>query len=76
MKTATTTFHTTRRAICSGLIEEAQRLESQAAWIVQVNRAYPGEAHNFGAAFAAIADATMALDLAAALSRPVPHRTR
>jgi hypothetical protein len=61
----------TRREVCSGLLEEAQRLHSKAAYIRDVNRAYPGEAHNFGAAFAAIADAHMALNLAAALCRPV-----
>lgn len=75
MKT-TATFHSTRRAICSGLIAEAQRLATTAAHIRDVNRAYPGEAHDFGSAFAAIANAHMALNLAAALSHPVPHRAR
>jgi len=65
-----------RQALCRGLIDEARRLYCRASFIRDINRSIPGEAHNFGAAFAAIADATMALNIAEALSRTVPRRAR
>lgn len=58
-----------RRQLVLDLVAEAQHAISKARWLRDVNRAYPGEAHDFGAAFAAIAQGRYALDLAAALSR-------
>jgi len=58
-----------REELIGGLIARADVELSKAAYIHEMNEAYPGEAHNIGGALLGLGTARFALGIAEALSR-------